>query len=367
MTLEEQLEKAQQAIATDSYSMSIGELISSYITQDMEVHPEFQRFFRWSDFQRTRLIESFLLGLPIPPIFVYQQGNGKWELIDGLQRVSTILQFAGELKTKNGEPLPGLVLTQSKYLPKLEGVAWKQGTEGATAVFPDALKLKFRKARIDVKIILSKSSEISKFELFDRLNTGGSQATPQEVRNCLVLMQDPTFFQWLDDLSGYPSFDQTLSLTDRQKQEQYNLEILVRFLVLQQTTPDEARRIPDLETYLNEKILKMAADPNFDRNAAADVFRQTFDILNELYGDSVFKRQKVQNGQTSSGGPFLLAAFEIIALGVATNIVNVRAQGSEWVRGRISELWSQELVKSIGLRASQRLAHTIPLARSHFA
>ena len=168
MFIEQELEKAEQSIATDSYSMSVGELISSYVFGEIEIHPEFQRFFRWDDYQKTRLIESFLLGLPIPPIFVFQKSNGKWELIDGLQRVSTILQFVGVLKTKSEEIVPPLILTECRYLPSLKGVSW-EGND----ILPDAMKLRFRKCRIDVKIILPKSTEISKFELFDRLNTGG--------------------------------------------------------------------------------------------------------------------------------------------------------------------------------------------------
>lgn len=365
MNLEEELEKAQQSVSTDSYSMSVGELISSYVSGEIEVHPEFQRVFRWSDFQKTRLIESFLLGLPIPPIFVFQKGSGQWELIDGLQRVSTILEFVGELKTRDGKPKPPLVLTESKYLTQLLGVAWHENTHGALRTLPDALKLRLKKARIDVKILLPKSAEVSKFELFDRLNTGGSHATPQEVRNCLLLMQDPSFFEWLDKLAKWSSFETTIALTEKQKQEQYNLELLVRFFVLQQTTEEEAKKIPDLETYLNEKSLELAKGINFDRATAEETFKFTFDALADLFGDGVFRRPR-QNGQPGFTGPFLLAAFEVIALGLAINVDKARANGPDWIRERVEQLWAQDLVKSIGMRASQRLAQTIPLARSHF-
>jgi hypothetical protein len=361
MTLEQELVTAEQAISTDSYSMSIGELISSYKGGEIQVHPEFQRFFRWNDYQKTRLIESFLLGLPIPPLFVFQKGSGQWELIDGLQRVSTILQFVGELRTKNGDSYSPLILTESKYLPSLKGISWA-GAPGIASL-PDELKLRFRKSRIDVKIILPRSKEVSKFELFDRLNTGGSQATPQEVRNCLLLMENAKFFEWFDQLSAHPTFDAAIPLTDKQKSEQYNMELLVRFIVLQQTNEEEAKRIPDLETYLNERVLALANDPTFDREKAALTFKSTFDLLSELYGDGAFRRPTA----TGYTGPFLLAAFEVIAVGVAINLDNVQMHGKEWVREKIRALWEQDALKSIGMRASQRLGHTIPLARSFFS
>ncbi|WP_409027908.1 DUF262 domain-containing protein [Janthinobacterium sp. SUN098] len=363
-SLDSELLAAEQAMSTDSYSMSIGELISSYVGGEIEVNPAFQRFFRWTDFQKSRLIESFLLGLPVPPIFVYQRTSGHWELIDGLQRVSTILQFVGELKNKSGDLIDPLTLTETKYMPSLKGMIWKE-TPDNLKVLPDALKLKFRKARIDVKIIMPKSAELSKYELFDRLNTGGSQATSAEVRNCLILMKDASFFEWLSDLVDHPSFVNSIPLTERAEAEQYRIELLVRFLILQDTSVEEAKAIPDLETYLNDKILEMASNPNLDRKEIADKFRKTFDLLFNIFDEGSFRRLNIAKG--AHVGPFLLAAFEVIAMGVAKNLDNVVAKGDVWLEERIKQLWEKELiVKSIGLSSSRRLGQTIPLGRSHF-
>lgn len=98
MPLEEEINIARKEIVSDGYDMSIGELINLYKDDEIQIDPEFQRLFRWNLTRKTRFIESILLGLPLPPIFVYQSKNGVWELIDGLQRVSTILQFVGLLK-----------------------------------------------------------------------------------------------------------------------------------------------------------------------------------------------------------------------------------------------------------------------------
>jgi uncharacterized protein with ParB-like and HNH nuclease domain len=88
--LQAEIDKKRQEIRPDSYSMSIGEWISLYQQGEVEIHPEFQRFFRWNDYQKTRLIESIILGLPIPPIFVSQRDDGVWDVVDGLQGLSTI-------------------------------------------------------------------------------------------------------------------------------------------------------------------------------------------------------------------------------------------------------------------------------------
>src|SRR5262245_13862052 len=108
--LEAQISEARRSISSDGYPMSIGELTNLYRSGELIIRPEFQRLFRWSNLQRTRLIESILLGIPLPSIFVAQTEGGKWELVDGLQRVSTILQLQGELIDEGGQRVNPLVL-----------------------------------------------------------------------------------------------------------------------------------------------------------------------------------------------------------------------------------------------------------------
>lgn len=101
--------------------MSIGELINMYKDNELQVQPDFQRFFRWNDNQKTRLIESILLGIPIPPIFVAQGEGGIWDVIDGLQRLSTILEFVGVLKNEDGILEPPNVLGRLSFSHHLKG------------------------------------------------------------------------------------------------------------------------------------------------------------------------------------------------------------------------------------------------------
>ena len=100
--LTEEIVSAQRLVRTDAYQMSIGEIVSMYDSREIIIDPEFQRLFRWNIGQKSRLIESLLLGIPLPSIFVFEKGDGSWELIDGLQRVSTILEFMGKLRSPEG-------------------------------------------------------------------------------------------------------------------------------------------------------------------------------------------------------------------------------------------------------------------------
>src|SRR5271157_2941167 len=108
--LETQLSDARRAISSDGYPMSVGELTNLYRSGELQIRPEFQRLFRWSNLQKSRLVESILLGIPLPSIFVAQTEGGTWELVDGLQRISTILRLQGELLDKDGKKIKGLVM-----------------------------------------------------------------------------------------------------------------------------------------------------------------------------------------------------------------------------------------------------------------
>ena len=164
------------------------EKISSlYKDKELDIHPEFQRIFRWSILQKTKLIESILLGIPIPSIFVSQRDDGVWDVVDGLQRLSTIFEFMGILRDENNELLPGSQLVATDYLPSLLGKKWD-------SIDPDmeldnALKIEFKRVKIDIKIGKEAQSDKNiKYELFQRINTLGSSLSDQEVRNCLLIM-----------------------------------------------------------------------------------------------------------------------------------------------------------------------------------
>jgi len=147
MSLQEEITTKTKEFRTESYSMSIGEIANLYKDGELIIDPEFQRYFRWSLQQKSKFIESLLLGIPTPPIFVYQREDGIWELVDGLQRISTILEFMGYLKDEKGHEKPPLVLEGTELLPSLKDAVWETEERNNTAIFP---KFDFRRAKIKV-------------------------------------------------------------------------------------------------------------------------------------------------------------------------------------------------------------------------
>jgi len=102
--LKYELETAKRSVTTDSLQISIGEIASMYVAEELDIIPEFQRLFRWSPEKKTAFIESILIGIPVPPAFAHEKEDGTWELIDGLQRISTILEFMGILRDHDPPP-----------------------------------------------------------------------------------------------------------------------------------------------------------------------------------------------------------------------------------------------------------------------
>jgi len=144
--------------------MSIGEWINLYQDGDLDIHPEFQRFFRWTDQQKSNLIESILLGIPLPPIFVSQRKDGVWDVIDGLQRLSTIFQFIGILQDENRATVPALQLRSTNYLPSLKDICWESEDEALS--LPDALRRVIKRTKIHVSIVLKEALLLSVLGFF---------------------------------------------------------------------------------------------------------------------------------------------------------------------------------------------------------
>jgi len=365
MSLKEELEKMRPEIRTDNYSMSIGEWISLYQDNEIDIHPEFQRFFRWNHYQKTRLIESILLGIPIPPIFVSQRSDGIWDVIDGLQRLSTIYQFVGILKDEEGKLVEPLTLDKTRYLPSLEGKKWSE-QDDQDNYFDMTQRLYLKRAKLDVNILLRESDEIAKYELFQRLNTGGSPLSDQEIRNCILVQRDKDMYFWMKKLSYYENFKECTLLTDRALDEQYDLELVLRFLVLRKINESELINIGDLGEFLTDRMIEMADSDKFDYDEEEKAFNQTFDILSKETKENGFRKYDPEKKKYVGG--FLITPFEVFALGIGYNYEK-HSTFLEKVEEIIMNFWGQEqpeLKAGSGVRASTRLPTTIPLGRKLF-
>lgn len=347
----DEINQRKKEFITDGYPMSIGEIINMYKDGELIINPDFQRFFRWSLTQQTKFIESIFLGIPIPPLFVYQNEKGKWELVDGLQRVSTILKFVGVLKKDESNLEPPTELEETEMLPNLGMITWK-------TLPVEPLQLDFKRTKLKVEIIKSQSDPEAKFEVFQRLNTGGSLLSAQEFRNCLLVMIDKTFYDWLAGLSTDENFRNCIDLSDKLLDERYDMELALRFFVF----PKFAFSYSDVDDYLTESMKSLLKDTAFDREQEALRFKKSFAVLNEIAEDQVFKK--------NFRGKFLESYFEAIGIGVGQNIEDYStSEDMKVLERKIKAIEDQKVFaerKGSGTNTKVRVAHIVPFGIAYF-
>jgi len=366
--LADEIEQAARLVKTDAYQMSIGEIVSMYEANEIIIDPEFQRLFRWNISQKSKLIESLLLGIPLPSIFVFEKKDSKWELIDGLQRVSTILEFMGKLKGPNGGVENPSILESTKYLPSLHNAVWEKSDhiDGVPREDQNELEksqqLSIRRSRMSVEILKRPSDDQTKFDLFQRLNAGGTVANAQELRNCIILMVNGGYYRLIKDAAEDNGYKAAIAVTDDQVERQKHLEFAVRFLV-HTHIPYDGRL--DVEEYIDAGIVTLASNNN--GTADAKLIKDTFSLLHSVAGSDALRR--FENGQHT--GRVTLVGLEGIAVGVGTNIQLISALPApiDFVREKIRSFWDQPETANLtspGLRGTIRIQKTVPFGKRWF-
>lgn len=182
----------------------------------IDISPHYQRRDRWSPEKQSALIESFLLNVPVPPVYLSEDEYGTYTVIDGKQRITSICEFlSGKLK-----------LRSLKEFPELVGLTF----EGLPLPLRNVLIMR---PYIRVTTLLKQSNESLKYEVFLRLNTGGERLKPQEIRN--VAYSGP-FNDLLFELSSNPFLCERMKISS-DKSPSYrgmdDIEHVLRFFTIQ--------------------------------------------------------------------------------------------------------------------------------------
>lgn len=218
--LNDQLTRYRRTVDADRYDVTVRELVRMAAEEELHRAPVYQRKFRWDEERESALIESLFLGLPVPSIFVATNPDGKWELVDGLQRVSTLLHFVAEdektLSTiSKEEPLR---LTGLQKLTSFNELTFKK--------LPISLQLAFQKRGLSVIALSDKSDLDVRFDVFERLNRGGIALTAQEVRACIY--QGP-FNTMLRELAENHHFLSLIKVKKKQADDGTAEEVVLKF------------------------------------------------------------------------------------------------------------------------------------------
>jgi hypothetical protein len=292
--LTNQLDQQRRKVDFDTYDISVEQLISMVRSGAIDVAPVYQRQFRWDNLKRSHLIESLFLGVPVPSLFMATNKDATWELVDGVQRISTVIQFAGDdsVRRKLAIAKP-LVLEELDKLNEFNGLSFSD--------LPDSLRLLFLHRPLKVITLSDKSDLVVRFDLFERLNTGGVALTNQEIRGCIY--RGP-FNEFLENLAETEDFHTVVRLTQRQQNDGTREECVLRFFAFFHRYKTFVHSVVDfLNTYMQD------ADKSFKYKEGETLFLGTFKELSSALPHGIVR----DRGRTIT--PINL--FEAVAVGAA--------------------------------------------------
>ncbi len=304
LKVQEQLDKNRRTVSFDSYDITVRQLYDMVIEKMIDVAPEYQRHFVWGEERQSQLVESIFLGIPVPSLFMATNKDSTWEVIDGLQRLTTIVNYIGDQDTiaRINKNCSKLKIEGLEKLDSLNGHYFEN--------LPRSLQNMFLTRPIRVTVLNDRSDFSLRFDLFERLNTGGVTLHPQEIRNCIYLGE---FNEFLKKCVSNPNFKNVIKLTKNAERTGNLEELALKFFAYYESKDTFIHSVKDfLNSYMAGKM------SNFkNKDKLKDLFDNTFEKLNELLPDGIVR------GNRKNITPLVL--YEAIAVGVADVIGENRA------------------------------------------
>jgi len=313
------VDAAVTRVRTRALDVSFNELFDMYQSKELIISPEFQRLFRWPEAKQSQFIESLILELPIPPIYVIEVEDDIYELIDGFQRISSYFHFRGIHPNAPDGVQRYLTLQGCDVLPELNGTNYER--------LPQAIQIKLKRHFIRMEVLRRETDPQLRYHMFKRLNTGGEILSPQEIRNCTIRLLDNTFNEFLKEMAKNLDYLKCMSqLTDEKREQMYLEEYALRFFALKNNRDAYSKEIRYFLTDYMETVSDPKRPITFDYAVEREAFEATFTILNEALGDSAF------SGFNEKGNPmgyFSALHFEAFTLGLQAHLDKLSAADVE--------------------------------------
>lgn len=314
--LADQLQAQRRAVDFDTYDISIQQLLSMLQSRAIDIAPAYQRKFRWDNERSSQLVESVFLGIPVPSLFMATNSNATWELVDGVQRLSAIVQFAGsaELQTRIG-------IERSLVLEGLEKLTHFNGKRFVD--LPQTMQLQFTLRPVKVVTLSDKSDEIVRFDLFERLNTGGVSLSPQEIRNCVFRGK---FSNFLEESATDRNFQKVTRLKKSQAVDGTREECVLRFFAFLHKYTEFDHSVKE---FLNDYMKD--ATKEFDYEQSGPFFKAVFEQLAAIFPSGIVRASS--NRKTTP-----LNLFEGVAVGAGLALQKKktlhRAGATTWINSQ---------------------------------
>jgi len=289
-----EVDEKLRAIYSDKLDLTIRSICNQIQTGELILQPEFQREYVWDDSKASRFIESILLDIPTPTVYLAEDDDGRQLVIDGHQRLKSIHRF-----WSNEFPLKNLTILKSsngKYFKDLDKKIQRDLLNGI----------------IRAIIIKRESDKDVKFELFERLNTGSVHLNAQELRNCVYM---GPYNDLIKDLARNKDFQFLLGLKEPDKRMR-DRELVLRFFAFIHTPYYQYK--PPMKKFLNDEMRKYRNISKDEANKLKVLFKKSVELTKLVFGDKAFKRFVLGNETDPNGfweGRVNKALFDIVMFG----------------------------------------------------
>lgn len=302
--INEKYEKGEARIVTEQGSIRLP-LIKIEFSKEEEnkkyvLQPDYQRRITWDNKKRSKLIESFIMNIPVPPIFVYEVDFNKYQVMDGLQRISAIIDFY-----------------EGKY--SLNGlVEWKELNDKYYYDLPNKIKEGIDRRQLSMVTLLKESTKVKPQEesikkmIFERLNTGGVALNDQEIRNalyggkfnelCIRLSENNVFRKlWgITTEDEFDDFDDNLTEENAQPisknklyKRMYDVELVLRYFAMRHIENYSGK----LSEFLDKCLIQGNQYSEENLKMLSINFITNLEKLDKIFGDRAFCQYKIFKGK----------------------------------------------------------------------
>lgn len=262
-------------ITTQAYDKSVADVVRMIDDKDIRLDPDYQRNYVWDNKKASMLIESIILNVPIPVIYVSQEEDDSWSVIDGLQRLYSLKRFFdGKFKLSGLEILSDLNKSDINTLN------------------PKALRM-LRNGLLRVIMITHDSNEEIKYDVFMRLNTGSVHLTEQELRNCLYR---GNFNKLLREVVQNATWLQLMGLKEPHVR-MADRETALRFLAIWKSWNADTETLNGYKGRMKSFLNTFMSDHKDIKQSESvewkAIFEETVNKVIQVYGTNAFKRQSL--------------------------------------------------------------------------
>lgn len=277
---------------------------------ELEISPEFQRNNVWNSSQMSELVESILMGIPIPVIYLFEDRDGNKQIVDGKQRITTIIDFQDDKFTLNG----------LHVMPSYNGKKF--------STLPSKMRGAFEDYQLSFYIIQPPTPERVKYDIFDRVNRGGTQLTHQEMREALYMGKATDMLKYLREENGSFLKATGNSIPEKRKKDTYLILRSVSFMLLWGFS-DRVKKLnngkdisykSDIDDFLASTMIFL--NNKADEGLIKDLehrFLSSMDYIYDIMGSDGFR---FAHEEGSSRRPISMPLFETLTYVFSFPIVN---------------------------------------------